>query len=336
MVKLSFGVVLALLVFATSYSSAEAASRRVERMLAAYTDWAERHNLSGATVAVMENGVVAGSVGYGTYSPRQAVPVASLSKAIAAVCIVELADKNWVSLSSTLGSQLPALFDDNPVAGKKAREITIKELLTHSSGLAFDPTQGRNFLQFQPVTQASLWAQMLAALSEPLGKKTYKYNNANYIALGLIVEAVTGETVEDYCGRAVLDPMGVTTASYNPALLARGPYGAWRISVEDYARFLQWVNPAAPYVPLRIRSWPRADAGNGAFYSLGVYLRANGNSYNVWHSGAFDWGAPINLSYGAYQVQYPANVGYVAAYTPNISSDALTDLSRTMSKAAFP
>jgi CubicO group peptidase (beta-lactamase class C family) len=325
---------LALLFVFAATSVADAQSLRGQRMMKAFTSWAARNSVDGASLTIIENGIVTASTSYGSYSPDEPVPIASLSKAITAVCVVLLADDGRLSLSDTIGELLPNYFAANPPADANATNITVKQLLTHSSGLAYDPTQGNSFLQFQPFTEPSMTRQLQAALAVDLGSKTYFYNNANYNALGVIIETVTGKTYENYCRDTVLKSVGVTTARFNPALTARGPYGAWTISTVDYARFMAWLNPNHLRLPLSFRNWPKSKIGDGLYYSLGVELRDVGKGYNVFHSGAFSWGSPINLSYGSYEVQYYWDVGYMAAYTPRISDAALTDLSKSMGAAA--
>lgn len=322
---------LAALAFFAVVGVAEAGQARVDRMVAAFENWAA-DNANGASLAVIDGGKVAATDGYGTYDADNVSPLGSLSKMVTAMCVARLVEDGKLSFATRIGDILPSHFAVHPPNDTEAFYITIGELLTHSSGLGYDPTQGSDFKQFAPYTKPSLEMQMAEAMTPDLQSKKYFYNNANYATLGFIIEALTGETHDVYCNRTVLQPAGITTAKMNSELLARGPYGAWMMSAADYARLLSYLDPRSGLLSIPQKDWPKSRVNDRVQYSLGVDMRKQDNGYVFWHSGAYS--APGGPSYGAYFVRWPNGVGYVATYAPRPSNDALNALDRAMGRAS--
>jgi CubicO group peptidase (beta-lactamase class C family) len=73
-------------------------------------DWTRTYNVPGAALAIMKDGQLVGSYGYGTMDPAQPAHLGSLSKAITAVCVSRLVDQGLLSFNQTLGSAIPAAF----------------------------------------------------------------------------------------------------------------------------------------------------------------------------------------------------------------------------------
>lgn len=311
-----------------------------DRMVAAFQSWAQKWGVANASFAVLRDAAVVGETKVGAGDPRAARPVASLSKAVTGVCVAKLVEARKLKYSSRLGALLKSFFRKNPPADPAARDITVGQLLTHASGIAYDPTQGTAELSALDFSKTNLLPVTAMALGRTLGAKAYVYNNANYAALGLVIEAVTGKSYQSACAEAVLAPAKVKTASFDPDWRIMSAWGGWRMSAVDYARFLDHFRPASGLMTSRPTAWPKSDLGGGAFYALGTYLRSTDVSYNFWHAGAWRWfdaAVPArNENYGAYFVVMRQNLRYVANYMPQPPSGALNDLDVAMWAAAYP
>jgi CubicO group peptidase (beta-lactamase class C family) len=327
----SFAAVGAIALAAGAGSVAEAGQARVNRMVAAFENWAIANDLDGASIAVIDGGRVAQTDGYGTYDADNVSPLGSLSKAVTAICAAKLIEAGKFTIWTRIGDLLPAYFAAHPPADARVRDIIVGQLIAHASGMTYDPTQGKEMAQFAPFTKPSLEAQMTAAFSRKLSAKEFVYNNANYVALGYIIETVTGETHDAWCGEHVLKPIGITTARMNPVLLARGPYGAWMMSAADYARFTDYFILRTGLLHMTDREWPKSSVSKDVIYSFGTFMRRNGNGYNFWHDGAYS--APGGPSYGAYTVRWNNGAGYVATFTPRPSQKAVNALANAMGQA---
>lgn len=302
------------------------------RMQMAFANWAARWDVQNVSFTAMRGDAVIGQGSFGSYRPDVAVPVASLSKAITGMCVIKLATEKKLRLRDRIGVTLAGYFAANPPASPLAKRITIKELLTHTSGIAYDPTQGSPIMGTMDLTAKNMPEQLKLGLSQPLGSKTYRYNNINYDALGMVIEAVTGEPYEQYCLNAVLAPVGAT-AELNPPLRILNAYGGWKISVIDYVKFLGVLRRRSDVIKLIPTSWPKTDLG-GAYYGPGLLMRPFNGSYIYSHSGAFRSTAQgIDEDFGSYFMMWERDVRFAVSYSPQPPSYALNDLDQVMSEA---
>ena len=148
--------------------------------------------------------------------------VASLSKIMTAVAILQLVETDVVSLDDSIASIIPAASTDARFA-----EIRVKHLLSHTSGLDRDP----NTLAFPPGTG-------------------FLYSNLGFRWLGDVIAARTRMRFEDYLRLKVLGPSGMaSTARYE--LTAVSPYlstGYTLQSVESGAASVVPVWHPNPYL----------------------------------------------------------------------------------------
>lgn len=313
------------------------ADARFDRVKAAFEQWADANRIKSASLVLVFNGTVVGSASRGKYDAAMPVPIASDSKLITGLCIVRAVDAGLLGFSSTLGDLLPAVAKaakDRRVAG-----ISVAQLLTHSSGISFDASQGATLGQFAPFSKASAPAQVKATLAHKLGQAPgagYAYNNMNYALLDLIIAAVTGEDYATWCGRTVLEPVGITDATLNPNWRSMGAYGGWLISANDYARLFSYFAPDSTLLATPAAKWPRFPLGNGVSYGIGTLVRVGASWFNFWHFGSWAWSSgKVKASFGSYFANWGGGLGVFAAYTPTISDDQMNALDAAVSAAAL-
>jgi uncharacterized protein YbbC (DUF1343 family) len=132
--------------------------------------------------------------------------LASLTKCIATTTsIMQLVEQGRVRLNDPVATYLPE-FAQN---GKQ--DITIRELLTHYSGLAPDldlqtPWNGRD---------AAFAMAMAQSPANPPGSR-FVYSDINFEALGFVVEKVSGEPLNDYANRHIFAPLGMKHTRFLP------------------------------------------------------------------------------------------------------------------------
>ncbi|MEI7505818.1 MAG: serine hydrolase domain-containing protein [Actinomycetes bacterium] len=186
--------------------------------------------------------------------------IASISKVVTAETVLELIDQGLLQLDAPIVGRIAdniglALFDD------RARNITVKQLLSHTSGIS-------NFLKiFFDAGSYDQMGMLTEVLGQPLATEpgsTYKYSNVNFILLGKAIELVTGLSYQDAAKQLVLSPLGlqsfrmVGTYEFGPtdALHAvsggrtymeqLGAAGAWVATASDVAKLLDSLNPDSP------------------------------------------------------------------------------------------
>lgn len=141
--------------------------------------------------------------------------IASGSKVFTAVAVLQLVGQGKLELSASLSELLPKTFPNF--------KATIHQLLCHTSGLPdyFDEETMDGFEQLwqeipmyrmqTPADFVPLFRD-LPPVEEPGAR--FRYNNAGYIALGLVIEHVTGEEFADYVEREVLAKAGMSESGY--------------------------------------------------------------------------------------------------------------------------
>jgi CubicO group peptidase (beta-lactamase class C family) len=181
----------------------------------------EGGGFAGAAVVVGRRGAVVWQRGYGRldWSPRsEAVDaartlydLASLTKVVATTAaIMVLHDRGQLRIDDPVSKYLPAFS-----GGAKSR-VTIRQLLEHRSGLpagrdvwrtARSPNQARRQLIATPLFCAP-------------GEREL-YSDVGADILGFIVESVSGEPLDLYVRRQLLQPLGMTSTTYRPAASLR-------------------------------------------------------------------------------------------------------------------
>ncbi|MFI0821905.1 serine hydrolase domain-containing protein [Streptomyces sp. NPDC021098] len=147
----------------------------------------------------------------------------SVTKTVIAALTLRLIGEGRLALSDTVERHLPGLVRGH---GNNGRKITLRQLLTHTSGLfdytadpvlsrqlkATDGTDGRDSAGAH--SPASLIRAALAHRPDfPPGTK-WRYSNTNYVLLGMIVERVTGRSYATEARRRVLDPLALRDTSF--------------------------------------------------------------------------------------------------------------------------
>lgn len=305
-------------------------ARIAAALKAAFLAWAKQDGVKNAALAIVDDGAITDSVGLGSDNPTKPEPVASESKSVTAMCVLKLVEAGKLKFSDTLGQRLPDYFAANPPHDPAAKNITLASLLTHSSRIDYDPTQGSALEQFKPYDKTAYAKELAAALAKPLGKPKYFYNNINYDALGLVIATVTGKSYDDYCRQTVLEPAGITDAKLNPQWMVMGSFGGWMLSADDEVKFLAYFDPATRLIGTPAKTWPKKATGGGVSYSLGTLMRPAGSWFNFWHFGSWSSGSS---SFGAYFARWSNGVGVAATYQPTISDKAGSDLDQAMSNA---
>lgn len=191
----------------------------------------------GIAASVAKNGVpTAAATGLARLRPPQPTTpgtsygIASITKTLTAIAVMQLVEQGRLSLDDPAEKYLPI---ELRVRGKP---VTIEHLLSHTSGI---PAPGYAEAQIAAITGSkSSWApfgtaaDVLAflekaardwAVSEP-GER-YFYLNEGYIALGVVVERVSGQKYEEYIERHIAAPLGMRSTSIgSPREPSAAPY----------------------------------------------------------------------------------------------------------------
>lgn len=138
--------------------------------------------------------------------------VASMTKMMTAVAVLQLVQNGRLKLEDPIGKHLPDYPNQNA-----ASAITIHHLLTHTGGLGdiFGPSLDANRLQLRaPQDYVNLFGAR--DLLFPPGSR-WLYSNYGFIVLGAVIEKVSGQTYADYMRDHVFRPAGMTSTDTNMA-----------------------------------------------------------------------------------------------------------------------
>lgn len=146
--------------------------------------------------------------------------IGSDTKAFTAALIVRLSERGVLALDDTLAMSLPSLASHMDAA---YREVTIKDLLSHTAGLPglTDPGELPEFRR-AIASATTLPTQRMAVARSYLAKTPanrrgeFRYSNLGYIIAGAIAESRTGRSWEDLMRTEVFAPLGIASAGFGP------------------------------------------------------------------------------------------------------------------------
>lgn len=166
----------------------------------------------GMAAAIVHDGEVVSTFELGDASPGTPMTadtplfVASLSKSITAMALMQQVEAGRVDLDHPVAVYLPELAPEGD-------QVTVRDLLHHRSGLTTyvgnESWSGRS--------GASLEANVGRLGSHLRANAPFRYSNANYDALALIVQRVSGIQFDDYIADEVFAPLGMDDSFVGPS-----------------------------------------------------------------------------------------------------------------------
>ncbi|MDM1299810.1 serine hydrolase [Empedobacter falsenii] len=177
-------------------------------------------DVPGMSVAVIKDGTIVHSKGYGVKSLKTGEKVqsntnfgiASNSKAFTAAALAILVDEGKIKWDDKVITHIPEFKMYNDYVTK---EFTIRDLLTHRSGLGLGAgdlmvwPDGHNFTPKDIISNI----QFLKPVSDFRVK--YDYDNLLYIIAGVVIERVSGQSWTDFVTKRLLEPIGMTNTAAN-------------------------------------------------------------------------------------------------------------------------
>lgn len=203
-------------------------SGTVARVLKPFID---NHTLAGAVVLVASGDriLTTETIGYADIKTKKPMQpdamfwVASMTKAMTVTALMMLVDEGKVNISDPVEKYLPEFKgqmvaverdDDHMILKKPAHPITIREMLSHTSGLL------PNYPLAARLNELPLRERVAAFALSPLrfepGSK-FEYGNGGYETAGHIIEVLSGMSYEEFMQKRLLTPLGMTDTTFNPS-----------------------------------------------------------------------------------------------------------------------
>lgn len=183
-----------------------------------FADELKRAGVVGASFAFVRDGRVAGEEFYGMQDAEARVPVdaetiyhwASVTKTFTAIAIMQLRDRGLLKLDDPIVKYVPELRAVHDPFGDTS-EITIRQLLSHSSGFRGATWTWRDDAKTWQPFEPPGWQQLAAMMpyTEVLFKpgSKFSYSNPGFIYLGRVIELLSHDDYEVYIDKNIFKPL---------------------------------------------------------------------------------------------------------------------------------
>ncbi|WP_437399003.1 serine hydrolase domain-containing protein [Flagellimonas lutimaris] len=215
-------------------------SKRLEVLSQTFQDYIDENELSGATILVARKGKVAYFEAFGKNDLENDIPmtknsmfrIASQTKAIVSVGVMMLQEQGKLLITDPVGKYIPAFMETKVAVSKDDgsydivpanRPITIRDLLTHTSGVSYGEgiaadiwekakIQGWYFAdREEPILATVTRMAELPFESQPGERFVYGYNTD---ILGALIEVISGEPLDVFLKQHILDPLEMTDTHF--------------------------------------------------------------------------------------------------------------------------
>lgn len=185
-------------------------SEKSAKIEEAVTAFMSELNVPGLSVAVVTNSRLRWQRGYGladlenfvTAKVNTVYRLASVSKPITAVAVMQLVEKGKIDLDAPVQKYVPSF-------PQKSYPITVRELLTHTSGIRHYKGDEESSTRYYSNLTEALNIFKNDALEHQPGLK-FTYSTYGYTLLGVVVEAASGISFTDYLRENIFKPAGMT------------------------------------------------------------------------------------------------------------------------------
>ncbi len=187
------------------------------------TDWMVRHEVPGASVAVVEGDETVFAEGFGARdletntaaTEDTLMGIGSVTKSFTALAVMRLVETGKLSVTDAVADY---------VDHYNGTDITIRDLLTHSSGMPSDGSAvvlisriaGLGPIEVPMSSPEDFARHVRKAVPERLtDRERFFYYNSGYTALGEVIEAVSGQEYAEFVEQELLEPLGMERSTFD-------------------------------------------------------------------------------------------------------------------------
>ncbi|MBO1580452.1 serine hydrolase [Bacillus sp. XF8] len=282
----------------------------------------EEHQIPGASIAIVHENDLFYAKAWGVtgedeekVTTETPFTIGSISKSLTGLAIMKLIEEGTVHLEDPVKKYIPWFTLKDEEATSK---ITIKHLLTHSSGistysgLSISDKESKGFNAIKDNVKSLSNVKLTASPGEK-----HQYSNANFLILGALIERITNQTYSEYMEQQVFVPLGMKNAAAdNDTAYKKGyvagyqswfgiprkssvtydnggaPYGYITASAEDMIQYIKFLsrqendnflteNTMNLYVSSHVQT------GETRYYGLGIRItNPDSEEKMIWHSGS--------------------------------------------------
>jgi CubicO group peptidase (beta-lactamase class C family)/D-alanyl-D-alanine dipeptidase len=295
----------------------------IQKLEAAVRYEVDQKQLPAFSMALVDSQQTVWAEGFGFQDAAQTQPataetvyrVGSISKLFTDVAIMQLVEQAQLELDTPVQQLLPEFAPQSSAAAS----ITLRQLMSHRSGLVRESPVGNYFDPTEPTLAETVASLNETALIYPPDTRT-KYSNAAIAVVGSVLERASGRSHTDYVRTAILDPLEMQKSSFVVSeqvekqlatgwmqtydgrrfeaptfLLGTGPAGNMFSSVVDLAKFLKclFLEGSTPNGPIlkpqtyqQMTTPVRDTAGKAQDFGIGFHIQDFDGEPRVGHGGA--------------------------------------------------
>jgi CubicO group peptidase (beta-lactamase class C family) len=208
-----------------------------------------RQRIPGLALGIYSRGTILLAKGYGQANVELSVPVkpetvfqsGSVGKQFVSAAVMMLVEEGKISLTDSITKYFP----EAPAAWK---QVLIKNLLSHTSGLSEYATEERvgykgPFYLRLDFTEDELATKIEAMPIESAPGSKWDYRNTNYLLLGIIIHKVTGKFYADFLNERIFKPLGMnSTRLISEADIIPNRAAGYEIH-DDQLKNQSWASP---------------------------------------------------------------------------------------------
>jgi len=318
--RIFVGLLILILSFSLipNVSASSINTSKVEEIDAFVSEQMQRHGIPGLALALIDGDKVIFMKGYGKadqtglpITPHTPFILASVSKPLTALAILQLVDTGQVELDIPVQRYLPEFSVADPIASS---QITVRHLLLHTSGIPATACDTK--ANAQTIKEYVVELQTVK-LNAPVGTR-HNYCSGNYNVLGRIIEVVSGQSFGEYMQKHIFAPLdmqqsftseqeaqqaglaqgyqwlfGLSVPTHHPYNPSQLPSGYMISSVEDMSHFLisqlndgQYAATnllsASSVAAMQVAATKRGEDGG---YGFGWVIAPVGGVPAIWHDG---------------------------------------------------
>jgi CubicO group peptidase (beta-lactamase class C family) len=208
---------------------------RIATALATVRAWLEQNGVAGAQFGISKAGSLYLVDSAGSLGVDDTYDIWSVTKTLTATLVLREVEAGNLDLDAPL-PQLSAL------PWFPASQFTVRELLSHSSGLV--PYRDSSTYAANPSAITTPAAALAAAAADPLlfspGTKSL-YSSTNFLVLGLLLEDITGEPFQQLLQESITQPLGLSSAVSLPSAPGEPNFSTGGLLM-DTADLLDWTS----------------------------------------------------------------------------------------------
>lgn len=198
--------------------------------------------IPGVALAVIRNGEIVLAKGYGYANVEHQTPVkpetifqsGSMGKQFTATAVMLLMEDGKLAIDD----KITKYFPDSPDSW---RNITIRHLLTHTSGMT-DYPEGFDFRRDYTEDELYQRAKQIPLAFQPGDK--WSYSNLGYVMLGILIHKVSGKFYGDFLNERVFKPLGMSsTRVISEADIIPNRAAGYRLEKNELKN-QNWVSPS--------------------------------------------------------------------------------------------